>query len=107
MTIVIDSVKAAQSLTQLHFWRLTANMKIKFGMAPRSGWTIRAFNAMYGVNAKTWQDIFKVTDDTIKAIREDYIEATLAAKGEQDTKTCQFCSKSVEPGHSHFGREYR
>jgi hypothetical protein len=62
-----ENVKAAQSLAQLHYWRMQANMKLKFGMRPK--WTIRMFNDMYGVQAKSWQDILNATDETIKELR--------------------------------------
>jgi hypothetical protein len=72
-TIIIgeENVKAVQAMTQLHFWRLTANMKIKFNSPPRKGWTIRAFNAMYDVRARSWQDVYDATNDTIKAMRAE------------------------------------
>lgn len=72
MTTIIsgeENVKAAQALAQLHKWRLDANMKLKFGMRPK--WTIKMFNDMYGVKARSWQDIYDATNDAIREMRSN------------------------------------
>lgn len=72
-TIVVEGFEKTQAvrhLAQLHFWRSQAQMKIKFNMSPRKGWTIRTFNTMYETNAKSWQDVYNLTNDTIISMRQ-------------------------------------
>lgn len=63
-----DHVLVVTKLTVLHYWRRTAQMKVKFGAAPRRGWTIKAFNEKYGTKVKTWSEIEANADALIKQL---------------------------------------
>lgn len=64
-----ENVKAYRTLAQVHFWRLQAQMKTKYNIPPRKGWTIRTFNEMYDLKAKSWADIAILADSMIQTLR--------------------------------------
>lgn len=66
-----DSVKPIAELMRLHGWRNAANMKIKFAMSSKHYPTIKAFNAEYGVKARSWVQVYEVTNDVINEMREE------------------------------------
>lgn len=66
-----ENVKAVQELQILHKFRMIARKKINFNAEPPKGWTIRAFNAKYETNLKTWEQVFSITDATIKDMRAE------------------------------------
>lgn len=84
MTTIIsgeENVRAAQSVAQLHYWRMQANMKLKFQMRPR--WTLAMFTEMYGVKPRNWQDVFNMADAAIKDHRTQTNQA-IADLGKDD-----------------------
>jgi hypothetical protein len=69
-TVIItgrDNIDAARDRARLHFWRLQARLKVNAGMTPRAGWTVKGFNEMYGVKAKSWTEVLKLADAMINA----------------------------------------
>jgi hypothetical protein len=51
-----EDIAAIRRIAQLHYWRHTAQFKVK-GFTPRRGWTIKRFNADHGQKAKRWSDV--------------------------------------------------
>lgn len=66
-----DDVRAVAELMRLHGWRNAASMKLKFDMNSKHYPSVKAFRAEYGVTARTWGDVFRLTDEVIKTIREE------------------------------------
>lgn len=77
-----DTMRNVQDLRVIHKWRSMAHMKVAFGTTPSAGWTIAAFNTMYGVNARTWAQVYAITDDVIKNLRAE-MDAAQAAQAAQ------------------------
>lgn len=64
-------VKPIAELMRIHGWRNAASMKLKFGMSSKHYPSVKAFRAEYGVTARSWAEVFRITDDTIKALRAE------------------------------------
>lgn len=89
-----ESIKAFRELATVHYWRRTALFITKHGMRPQPGWSVKAFNESYGltgkdgtVKAKTWADVYAVTDSVIKQLRAEGRATTAAILANPGTET--------------------
>lgn len=59
-----ERMRAVDAIRRIHFWKSQAHMS-QFGIRPRSGWTIKAFNETYGKACRNWLDVEACAADII------------------------------------------
>jgi DNA polymerase III psi subunit len=78
ISVTGTDVSNVAGLIRLRGWKLAADMKIKHGMSSKHCPSVKAFNAEYGTNAKSWAQIQKITTDVLADIRAELDAAKTA-----------------------------
>lgn len=72
-TIVVtgEDVRPVAELIRLRGWKLAADMKVKFGMSSAMYPTVKAFSAEYGIKARNWAEVQRITTAVLADIRTE------------------------------------